>query len=94
MISIGEDSIVNAAFIVISKNDAFLMVAGEKLGTESGKWSYETNFGSSKDDPDDSLHVWNIGSYIIAIAYSNDYYRTLVADKDKYVLTFRRKVSY
>ena len=94
MISIGEDSVINAVFIVINKNDAFLRVAGEKLGTESGKWSYESNFGSSKDAPDDNHHVWNIGSYIIAIADSNDYYRTPAADKDKYVLTFRRKVSY
>lgn len=93
MVCISEDSIINAVFVTVSKNDTFLMIAAEKLGTESGKWSYETNFGSSKDNPDDGHHVWNIGSYIIAISDSNDYYLTQAEDKDKYVFTFRRKVS-
>lgn len=31
MVSIGIDSIVNGVFVTVSKNDAFLLIAGEKL---------------------------------------------------------------
>ncbi|SDF54449.1 hypothetical protein [Chitinophaga filiformis] len=94
MVSIGIDTTVYGVFVTISKNDTFVKIASQKLGTESGKWSYESSFGSLKDDSrEERHHVWNIGSYIIGISDTNDYYRTSVDDKDRYVLTVRRKVS-
>lgn len=93
MISVREDSTVNGIFVSLTKNDALMVIASEKLGVESGKWSYESSFGSSKDFPQDSKHTWNIGNYIISIFNSNEYHRTPADDKDRYVLTLRRKAT-
>lgn len=92
MISIDEDSTVNGVFVTLSKQDAFLMTASEKLGAENGRWRYESSFGSS-ELTEDLDHIWNIGHYILSIYNSNDYDGTPVDDKDQYVITLRRKLS-